>query len=81
MKLNIRNEDNSPLGTIQNVFKNTFKKKIQKGKEKTISTAKTIDKMPQVLIIKYERFNNTSPHNKLQEDVKCNLTVNFNNTP
>ena len=37
--------------------------------------------MPDVLIIQYERFNNTSPHNKLQEDVKCNLAVNFNNTP
>ena len=35
--------------------------------------------MPNVLIIQYERFNNTTK--KLQEDVKCKLTVNLNNTP
>ena len=34
MKLNIRNEDNSPLGTIENVFNNAFETKIQKEKGK-----------------------------------------------
>ena len=81
MKLNIRNEDNRPLGTIENVFNNAFESKSQKEKGTKISTTRIIEKMPDVLIIQYERFNNTSPHNKLQEDVKCNLEVNFNNTP
>ena len=35
--------------------------------------------MPNVLVIQYDRFNNTTK--KLQEDVKCQLTVNLNNTP
>ena len=34
--------------------------------------------MPNVFLIKYERFNNT---NKLEEDVKCELAVQFNNIP
>ena len=37
--------------------------------------------MPDVFLIKYERFNNTSPSNKLEEDVKCELAVQFNNIP
>ena len=32
--------------------------------------------MPNVFLIKYERFNNS---NKLEEDVKCELAVQFNN--
>ena len=37
--------------------------------------------MPDVFLIKYERFNNTSPPNKLKEDVQCALVVQFNNIP
>ena len=37
--------------------------------------------MPDVFLIKYERFNNTSPPNKLKENVKCKLAVQFNNIP
>ena len=61
MKLNIRNEDNKPLETIENVFNNALERKIQTDKEgKQISTTRTIEKIPNVLIIQYERFNNTT---------------------
>ena len=80
MKLNIRNEDNKPLKTIENVFNNALETKIQKYTDhKQISTTRTIEKIPNVLIIQYKRFNNTTK--KLQEDVKCKLTVNLSNTP
>ena len=49
-----------------------------KGVIKTIRTTRRIDRMPNVFLIKYERFNNT---NKLEEDVKCKLAVQFNNIP
>ena len=38
MKLNIRNEDNSPLGTIQNVFKNTFEKNTKRKRKNNINS-------------------------------------------
>ena len=80
MKLNIRNEDNKPLKTIENVFNNALETKIQKYTDrKWLSTTRTIEKIPNVLIIQYERFNNTTK--KLKEDVKCKLTVNLNKTP
>ena len=40
---------------------------------------RTIEEIPNVLVIQYDRFNNTTK--KLQEDVKCKLTVNLNKTP
>ena len=37
--------------------------------------------MPDVFLINYQRFNNTSLPNKLKENVKCKLAVQFNNIP
>ena len=45
----------------------------------TTTMTRTIKQMPNVLIIQYDRFNNTTK--KLQQDVKCQLTVNLNNKP
>jgi len=78
MELKIRNEKNRKLGTIEKIFKNHLETKIEKEKDKKISTTRRIDRMPNVFLIKYERFNNT---NKLEEDVKCELAVQFNNIP
>ena len=80
-ELEIRNENNRQLGTIENVFKKALETKIEKEKYKEISTTRRIEKMPDVFLIKYERLNNTSPPNKLKENVKCKLAVQFNNIP
>ena len=87
MELKIRNEKNRKLDTIEKIFKNHLETKIEKEKDipynlkgviKTTRTTRRIDRMPNVFLIKYEQFNNT---NKLEEDVKCELAVQFNNIP
>ena len=45
----------------------------------TTKTTRTFKKIPNVSIIYYERFNNTT--NKLQLDMKCQLMVNLSITP
>ena len=76
-------EANKQLQTIENVFNNALETKIETHKEgkkiSTTTTTRTIEEMPNVLVIQYDRFNNTTK--KVQEDVKCELNVNFNNTP
>ena len=83
MKLNIMTEANKPLQTIENVFNNALETKIETHQEgnkiSTTTMTRTIKPMPNVLAIQYDRFNNTTK--KLQKDVKCQLTVNLNNTP
>ena len=83
MKLDIMTEANKQLQTIENVFNNALETKIETHKEgkkiSTTTTTRTIEEMPNVLVIQYDRFNNTTK--KVQEDVKCELNVNFNNTP
>ena len=37
--------------------------------------------MLDVLLIKYQQFNNSSVPNKLAENVKCKMAVEFNNIP
>ena len=82
MKLNIMTKDDKPQETIENVFNNALETKIETHKEGekilTTTTRRTIKQMPNVLVIQYDRFNNTTK--KLQKDVKCQLTVNLNNT-
>ena len=58
-----------------------YQKQKQKHTKKisTITTTRTIEKIPNVLVIQYDRFNNTTK--KVQDDVKCELNVNFNNIP
>ena len=83
MKLDIMTEANKQLQTIENFFNNALETKIETHKEGgkilTTTTRRTIKQMPNVLVIQYDRFNNTTK--KVQEDVKCELNVNFNNTP
>ena len=83
MKLNIMTKDDKPQETIENVFNNALETKIETHKEgekiSTTTMTRTIKQMPNILVIQYDRFNNTTK--KLQEDVKCKLTVNLNNTP
>ena len=76
MELKIRNDKDRKLGTIEKIFKNHFETRIEKDKHMKISTTRRIDRMPNVFLIKYERFNNS---NKLDDDVKCDLVVQFNN--
>ena len=75
MKLNIRNEDNKPLETIENVFNNALETKIETHQEgnkiSTTTTTRTIKKMPNVLVIQYDRFNNTTK--KLQQVANVSL--------
>ena len=83
MKLDIMTEANKQLQTIEIFFNNALETKIETHKEgkkiSTTTTTRTIEEMPNVLVIQYDRFNNTTK--KVQEDVKCELNVNFNNTP
>ena len=81
LEIEIRNENKRQLGTIQNIFTKHLETKTEKEKDKKISTTRRIEKMLDVFLIKYERFNNTSPPNKLKENVKCKLAVKFNNIP
>ena len=69
-----KEQNNRQLGTIENVFT----KHLEKNRRTKISITRRIEKMLDVFLIKYERFNNT---NKLEEDVKCELAVQFNNIP
>ena len=60
MELKIRNDKDRKLGTIEKIFENHFETRIEKDKHMKIQTTRRIDRMPNVFLIKYERFNNSN---------------------
>ena len=76
MVLKIKNENNGKLGTIEKVFENGLKPITDKVTK--ILRTQNILQMLDVLIIKYQRFHNSSVAKKLSDNVKCKLSVTFN---
>ena len=81
MEVPIHNKQDELLGTIEDVLEyiSSDQEEIGGMNKKTIRKMTIDEKMPDVLLMKYKRFN-SSGKKILKQDIKCGSGINFNNT-
>ena len=80
MEVPIHNKQDELLGTIEDVLEYITSEQEEIGgmNKKTIRKMTIDEKMPDVLLMKYKRFN-SSGKKILKQDIKCGSGINFNN--
>ena len=72
LTLNIRDDEDRQLNTMEDIWQNDFKRRSIKTVFHKEETIRKIAKMPEVLIIKYNRYRNNE---QLNHYVKCNISI------